>query len=305
MSLAKKLSSIFLSIVLVAGLLPYSAYADSASSATDYSGVVQGEEAQQPAESQTADSANSVDGDNLPVSSLSEEAGGEAGAEVESSAPADGASDPLGMSAFEFIYVDQKAVSVGGTQSVAISFVDHESAAGSVLYYQKQGGALQCVEASKVEDGAALYEITFSNAEECGIYNLVKVAWSLPAAGEATISNDTDTGYSFSVEEELASESESGITAYSLDDSGNLAEESNLSDAISEAAEDDGAIALADDESAIAVASDDGVALASNGRSSNKMVIALDAGHGGSDSGATNGNLIEGGEHPQRNGEVV
>lgn len=36
MSLAKKLSSIFLSFVLVTGLLPYSAYADSVSGATNF-----------------------------------------------------------------------------------------------------------------------------------------------------------------------------------------------------------------------------------------------------------------------------
>lgn len=125
---------------------------------------------------------------------------------------------------------------------------------------------------------------------------MVKVAWSSPEAGEALISNDTDTGYSFSVEEGLDSESESGITAYSLDDSGNLAEENNLSDAISEAVEDNEAIALAEDENAIAVASDDadGVAPASTSDSRLfKKVIALDAGHGGSDRGSTNDNLIE------------
>ena len=293
MSLAKKLSSIFLSIVLIAGLLPYSAYADSASGTTDYLGVAQNEVVQQPAESEIADSAGSVDGDNLATASSSEEASRETGAEEKATVTADDTSSSLGMSAFEFIYVDQKTVSIGGTQSVAVSFVDHESAAGSVLYYQKQGGALQCVEVSRVEDGAALYEIAFSNAEDCGIYNLVKVAWSLPATGEATISNDTDTGYSFSVAEELSSESESGITAYSLDDSGNLSEESSLSDAISDVAESDDAVALAEDESAIAVASDDASLLALNSRSSKKMVIALDAGHGGSDSGATNGSLIE------------
>lgn len=47
MSLAKKFSSIFLSIVLVAGLLPYSAYADPAASSTEVSSTAQNNEAVQ------------------------------------------------------------------------------------------------------------------------------------------------------------------------------------------------------------------------------------------------------------------
>ncbi len=293
MSFTKKLSSIFLSIVLVAGLLPYSAYADPASSSTDPSTTTQSEQALPSAEGGIGNSSGEDQSASSGVAVNSEEAETESNAT--NGAAAVGAADSSDMSAFEFIYVDQKTVAVGGTQSVVVSFLDQESAAGSVLYYQKQDGELQSVAASKAEDGAALYEITFGNTAECGIYNLVKVAWSAPGAGEALISNDTDTGYSFSVEEELSSESESGITAYSLDDSGNLAEESSLSEAISEVAENDEAVALAENENAIAVASNDSdaVALASNSRSSKKMVIALDAGHGGKDSGATNGSLIE------------
>lgn len=105
--------------------------------------MVQSEAAQQLVESETAYSANSVDGDNPAAGSSVEEASGEAGTEEESGASAGDASNSLGMSAFEFIYVDQKTVSIGRAQSVAISFVNHESA--------------------------------FSNAEDCGVNKWLKL----------------------------------------------------------------------------------------------------------------------------------
>ena len=323
MSLAKKFSSVFLSVALVIGLMPCAAYAEQPADAKD--DVAQSAVAQElnseniDAQGDDGDVAAYGDDEDFAVEADDSASEGE-GTDVvywgdddvaENSAKAEGqdttdsvAGQVADTSAFEFIYVDQKSVAIGETQSIAVSFVNPQSAAGSVLYYQKQDGEVQSVEASKAADGAALFEIPFNNAAACGTYNLVKVSWTTPVAGEAAVSNDTDTGYSFVVEEELASESGEAVSAYALDDSGNLSEESNLADTIADISRDDEAIAQAEENDGAAAVndsgeaneddSDDGIALLSaDSRSSKKMVIALDAGHGGSDSGATNGNLIE------------
>lgn len=185
--------------------------------------------------------------------------------------------------------MDQKEISIGDTQSVVVSFSNAENAEGSFLYYQKQGGEVKNIKASKSVDGAALYEIPFKSASDCGKYNLVKVAWVSPSQGESAISSNAEDGYSFSVAEELSGEDEDAVSAYSLGDNGELTKEDSLEDAIAAASEEAGS---QDDNGIQTYSSDEGVApLAMSGdssRISSKMVIALDPGHGGHDSGAVN-----------------
>ena len=213
MSLAKKFSSVFLSVALVIGLMPCAAYAEQPADAKD--DVAQSAVAQElnseniDAQGDDGDVAAYGDDEDFAVEADDSASEGE-GTDVvywgdddvaENSAKAEGqdttdsvAGQVADTSAFEFIYVDQKSVAIGETQSIAVSFVNPQSAAGSVLYYQKQDGEVQSVEASKAADGAALFEIPFNNAAACGTYNLVKVSWTTPVAGEAAVSNDTDTG---------------------------------------------------------------------------------------------------------------
>ena len=202
----------------------------------------------------------------------------------------------------EFVYVDQKDISVGDTQNVVVSFADSKNADGSTLYYQKQGGKIESIKASKSADGAALYEIPFKTASDCGKYSLVKVAWNGSSSGESKIASDTEDGYSFSVVDKVVDEDEDGVSAYSLDGNGEITKEDSVVDAIVSATnetansspDNDAAVsegAAGEVQSYASVAGIAPLAIGSDGsRASKKMVIALDAGHGGSDSGAVNEN---------------
>ena len=278
--IANSLAALSLSVLLVLGMVPVgqvaSAYAEPASNA----GLDVPDDGDSAASGTMAD-AETVDNDR----------GGSDEGDASSSSAIEAV---VGMDAFEFVYIDQKSVGVGSTQSIAISFTEKEHAATSVLYYQKEGGELQSVEPSKIVDGAALFSIPFESVSDCGTYSLVKAAWAAPVAGEAVISVDEELGYSFAVEEEIVSSDEGVVSAYSLDDSGNLSEESDLSEAITEKVDDQAGSEQVEAAALASAVADEEVALAaSSARSSNGMVIALDAGHGGSDPGAENNGLIE------------
>ena len=252
--LSRKIFSALMALILVAGLLPVSfpdkAYAESGNGSQNM-GVSVGE------------STDSLDGES--DSDVSQPAAQDATQNV-----------------FEFIYVDQKTVELGESQSVVVGFADKAKASDSELTYQDSNGVKKSVKASKVSDGAALFEIPFGSASECGKYKLVKVSWTNPSDGEAVVPSNDD-GYSFEVSQKTnRPEDEDVISVYSLNESGEMVEQENLADAI---------------ESTAGRSEDDGIApfALNNGdsRASKRMVIALDAGHGGSDPGAESGSLEE------------
>lgn len=188
-------------------------------------------------------------------------------------------------SAFEFIYVDQKEIELGKTQSIVVSFMNAGNAESSELFYSNENGDVLNVKPTQVADGAALYEITFTDASQLGKYKLEKVSWGGNESGEALISNCTEEGYSFAVIDAIESDEE-GVSVYAIDESGNITEKENLSDAIEESD-----VNATNQNNEIAPLS-----LNANSKSNTKaggMVIALDPGHGGDDPGATNGSLIE------------
>ncbi len=270
---SKKILRILFSLVFAAGLLPYvpvaSAYADQSQGAQSQPDVL----AEDNPEAVSSEKDASVDGSAASL-------------------------DPSKQ--IEFVYVDQKDISVGDTQNVVVSFADSKNADGSTLYYQKQGGKIESIKASKSADGAALYEIPFKTASDCGKYNLVKVAWNGSSSGESKIASDTEDGYSFSVVDKVVDEDKDGVSAYSLDGNGEITKEDSVADAIVSATnetansspDNDAAVsegAAGEVQSYASVAGVAPLAIGSDGsRASKKMVIALDAGHGGSDSGAVN-----------------
>lgn len=130
----------------------------------------------------------------------------------------------------------------------------------------------------------------------------MKVAWNGSSSGESKIASDTEDGYSFSVVDKVVDEDEDGVSAYSLDGNGEITKEDSVADAIVSATnetansspDNDAAVsegAAGEVQSYASVAGIAPLAIGSDGsRASKKMVIALDAGHGGSDSGAVNEN---------------
>ena len=293
-ALTKAFVRIFLAIVLVAGLLPCSSYGVAYGEEFQYSNESSSTEGDQIESGETASKVGAVgDESSAEESSSDSSAKGnlQAAASEEASANDEADQQPTESSAqsesansvFEFVYVDQKTVAVGGTQSVVVSFSEKSRAQGSTLYYQKAGGSIQSMTAAKAIDGAALFEIPFDSADQCGEYNLVKVAWAGPEAGEAEIPSGTSDGCSFSVRASIDQDEEDPVTVYSLNDDGSMTQKEDLSSAVSE---------LAEEQDLSSKAANAGIAPLSlnseSSRSAGNMVIALDAGHGGRDGGAEN-----------------
>lgn len=79
--------------------------------------------------------------------------------------------------AFEFIYIDQKEVTLNSEQNIVVSFINKENASSSELYYQKEGDEIQVLKPSQVEDGAALFKLSLTSEDQLGTYKLIKVVW--------------------------------------------------------------------------------------------------------------------------------
>ena len=182
---------------------------------------------------------------------------------------------------FEFIYVDAKTLALGETQKIVIAFKDVSLAEGALLYYQhNDDGQLLSLAPTKVEDGAALFELGFSANNQLGDYSLVKVAVSGSDSKEIQINQDAEYGYSFSVVEKVIEDQD--MTIYALDDSGELSDGAEVEEALDQTEE-------------FTASNDEGIAAFSAVPSarSGDLVVALDAGHGGKDPGAVNGSLVE------------
>ena len=294
-TLSNKLIAILLSFALVFSFTPSIAFADQNTDqqTTNEATVANNQNLENPSSSSQPNNQSSQENNDSSKGLLSSEdtssSSGQGSAEnsaANSNAAADQPTTQMleDDAAFEFIYIDQKEVPLNETQSIVVSFTNPENANSATLWYQKADGDLQSVQPSQIEDGAALFKLTFTSSDQLGNYSLVKVSWEGSAPGEAAISSDTDTGYSFSVIEAVAEENEEEVTVYSIDDGGNLTEEESVADAIEESG---GA------ESGIAPLSLSPETSASSRSGSNGMVIALDPGHGGSDPGAVNGSLVE------------
>ena len=294
-TLSNKLIAVLLSFALVFSFTPSIAFADqdAGRQTTNGTTVANNQNLENPSSSSQPNNQSSQESNDSSKGLVSSEdtssSSGQGSAENSAANFNDGADQPATQmleddAAFEFIYIDQKEVPLNETQSIVVSFTNPENANSATLWFQKADGDLQSVQPSQIEDGAALFKLTFTLSDQLGNYNLVKVSWEGSAPGEAAISSDTDTGYSFSVIEAVAEENEEEVTVYSIDDGGNLTEEESVADAIEESGGAESGIAPLSLSSEPSVSSRSG---------SNGMVIALDPGHGGSDPGAVNGSLVE------------
>lgn len=283
-------SQVFLNLVLSISLIvgftpcvPAKAYADESASVAQSQEAVAEDDASTSASptdgataaadegGQAAESSNQAAGSSEESQPAAQPSGGAADISAQQNAApqnpvvVDQPQEADNSKAIEFVYVDQKEVSVGETQSVVVSFTDPAHAINSVLYYKMQGGELKSVKAKKVADGAALYEIAFDSQSQCGKYDFVKVSWGSSSSEEAAISSNTDTGYSFQVSGASEKSSEDSITVYSLDDNGEVEEKEDLQSAVEELAQESEPSAQSD-ESGIALLSAD----QSSSRSSKK-----------------------------------
>ena len=278
-SITKRLLSVVLSIALVISFCPSVSYADTEQS-DNQTQVIQSTDS----DSGTSGSESATDqGDTNNVS------GDSSNLETEVPSGSDNAvqssnetsvTNVADTSAFDFIYVDSKTIVVGETQNIVIGFKDPSLADGATLYYQKgdDDQSLLSVKPSKTADGAALFEIPFTTGDQLGEYTLEKVITAAAVSGESAkeifINQDVEYGYSFAVVEKISEDDD--MTVYALDGNDQLSGDESVEEAINQTEqvtpEENGSI----------------VPFSARSTTSSDLVVALDAGHGGSDPGAEN-----------------
>ncbi|MDO4443469.1 MAG: N-acetylmuramoyl-L-alanine amidase [Slackia sp.] len=194
------------------------------------------------------------------------------------------ASTPVGD--VRFVYVDEAEIAQGDTQVMAVALEDESLriVSASATFVRIEDGASVSFDASVCEGNAMLFEFA---AEDPGTYALssIEYAESESSFSLMDFSGEADRPCSFTVagiDGARADVCERPVSVYSLSDE----------NALDAAADFDGG-ALADALGANGASTLDAAAGARAHAQSDRIVIALDPGHGGNDPGAVANGLRE------------
>ena len=209
--------------------------------------------------------AGSVDGnaadDLSPATNVGESADEDFGAEVsenhEQVEPVD--------SSFQYVYLAYPSLPSGTDQVVAFATPDDgDSLASATLNYVSANGVQGTIEASATAGNSAAF--IFGSQLEFNTYFLTSITYALRGDDSGHVVDLSDRDYSFTVVD--SSMSSEGTSVYYADGDGNAVEAQSIQQALE----------CAD--------SSDGISTYAERSARNVGVIALDAGHGGVDSGA-------------------
>ncbi len=200
------------------------------------------------------------------------------GAAVLSSEPED---EQVEKPLLGFVYIDEQSPVVGSAQNIVVALSDEEvRLTRAVLRYFTLTGDHE-VAASAVDGNAALFEL---ENLEAGEYQITGFTYAIEGCDAEFHEDFSADAYAFEVQGPTDGAGE--VTALSLDDGGQLEADVETESAIEDALEE-GVVARA---TTPMVAS---ARLAATPRVSSNIVVALDPGHGGSDSGAVANGLKE------------
>ena len=176
----------------------------------------------------------------------------------------------------DFVYIDSQEVAVGTTEYVVVSFNEIiDSGSALTLRVKRAGdGKIHEFTSTKVVDDAALFELSF-DGESTGVYSLISVCFHDGTNTERIIKLDSGENHGSFVVKPADSKPDlrdSGIETniYGLDDDGSIINKDGLGE----------------------TAPISPLSLNSSNRTGD-FVIVLDAGHGGSDSGAVGNGIKE------------
>ena len=209
--------------------------------------------------------AGSVDGDaaddSSPATNVDESADEDFGVDVsenhEQVEPVD--------SSFQYVYLAYPSLPNGTDQVVAFATPDDgDSLASATLNYVSANGVQGTIESSATADNSAAF--IFGSKLESNTYFLTSITYALQGDGSEHEVDLSDRDYSFTVVD--SSMSSEGTSVYYADGDGNAVEAQSIQQALE----------CAD--------SPDGISTYAERSARNVGVIALDAGHGGVDSGA-------------------
>ena len=168
-------------------------------------------------------------------------------------------------SGFQYVYLAYPSLPSGSNQVIAFATPnDGEVLSSAMLGYVSANGVKGSVDASATADNSAAF--TFGAKLEANTYFLTSISYYLEGDGTEHKIDLSDRDYSFTVVD--SSMNSEGTSVYYADGDGNAVEAQSIQQALE----------CAD--------SPDGVSTYAARSARNVSVIALDAGHGGSDPGA-------------------
>lgn len=199
-----------------------------------------------------------------------------------------GADEPSGgevallnaSSAVDFLYIDQATLEQGSEQYVVVSLGDaYESVSEPALFLKAPGSDEGFEVAASNTEGASMLFALDTSTMGLGAYEIASLSFSVDGSTYSVGFDDCDNR-SFELVEDGAlenqganEESHDPVTAYSFDENGELVEEGSVEAAL-EAAQQATPSAASDISGGAAAASASGI------------VVAINPGHGGNDSGA-------------------
>ena len=170
----------------------------------------------------------------------------------------------------QYVYIAQPFLLVGQTQEVAFATLDESDVLKSAsISLVNESGEIQTIEASALSGNSAGF--SFGPDLPVDSYSLSRISYCLNDSSDPVFIDLSSNNFSFTVTDETASSDSSDMSVYYADQNGNTVQASSIEDAL----------ALSDDDSGIEAFSAD-----SRSARKNVRVIALDAGHGGTDPGA-------------------
>lgn len=245
---------------------------------------------------QAADVENSISSTNVQDDSANEEQKADEAVvtEEQENSQSQTSEEPQ----LQYVYVESSYLLTPGTQKVVASLQNGMVPSAATLVYENETTGEQfSVKAGEIDEAAIAFSIDYTDESQSGVYHLLKVSvvvndvtydMDLNAMGIDSrygVNQECETKPDAVVEEgdtadERRASNQSGVAAtfMTFDEDGNVVENSSAEDAITEA--------TAEVEGKAKARS-----LSDNAKSGN-LVVVLDPGHGGKDSGAVGVNGV-------------
>jgi N-acetylmuramoyl-L-alanine amidase len=211
----------------------------------------------------------------------------------------DNATEKQDLSAVNYVLIESPEMTPDDTESVVIGFSDESLAVQQAWLHVVNDVTKQEYEFSSVTtaDGAVLFSFSGSELGE-GTFVLTSLEYSTDTSStdreQVVFSDDSQNSYQFIISSATSDEADGSgqeVTAYTVSDDGTLQAEDSVDSAVAVAAEAASSSASTSTTSS-SQDSTTGVSTYST-TSSDDVVVVLDAGHGGKDSGAVGYGLQE------------
>ena len=190
--------------------------------------------------------------------------------------------------ALEYVVIDNPSVTTPGTQKVVVGYSKGTVLTSAVLKYKNvTTGEEYSVEASDIQESAAVFEMTYEDDSWTGTYSIEDITYTVDGAeyslnfakcgieGKFAVNQICETDPDAVVEGEKTEEntdvSDADVSFTAITQDGTVYEEDSIAEVINDA---------------IDTQSADSEIVAYAGRAATRLVVVLDPGHGGYDPGA-------------------